>query len=479
MKVRAAMAGATIALAAGAAGWWLGSRPGPSGPGAGGAGPCPGGAQPLYWKAPMDPSYVRDAPGKSPMGMDLVPVCPGEAGADGSVRISPAVVQKLGVKTAPVEQRTLSRSLRTVGRVAWDEGRVSHIHTKVQGWVEKLHVDYEGEMVEKGEPLLQVYSPELVSTQEELLIAARYREQIGTSSFSDVAEGGRALFEATRRRLELFDIPDRDIRTLLETGRVRKTLTLYSPTRGVVTQLMVREGMEVTPNDNLYTIADLSRVWVYADVYESELPWVAVGQRAIAELSYLPGRSFAGTVSYVYPYLDPKTRTLRVRIEFDNEDLVLKPDMYANVTIEAGARSDVVAVPEAAVIRSGRRSLVLVALGEGRFEPRPVELGLESGDGWVEIRSGLGVGESVVTSGQFLIDSESRLRNAVREFAPPQAEGAPPPAGSGAAEGSHAGHGAPDPAHAGHSEADPAHAGHPGADPAHEGHRPAHDGPGH
>jgi multidrug efflux pump subunit AcrA (membrane-fusion protein) len=416
MSFRIALALVAFGVVAGGAGWWLGSRGAAPGVPASLDGPCPGGAKPLHWKAPMDPTYVRDAPGKSPMGMDLVPVCPGEPGQAGSVRISPRVVQNIGVKTAPVERRTLSRRIRAVGRVSYDERLVSHVHTKVQGWVEKLYVDFEGQMVSRGEPLLEVYSPELVSTQEELLLAARYRDQVGRSAFGDVAAGGQALFEATRRRLELFDIPERDIRTLLETGRVRKTLTLYAPTGGVVTHLMVRGGMEVEPNDNLYTIADLSRVWVYADVYENELPWVAEGQRGVAELSYLPGRSFEGAVTYVYPFLDPKTRTVRVRFEFDNEHLVLKPEMYANVAIEAGTRPDVVAVPEEAVIRSGRRSLVILARGEGRFEPRTVELGLDSGDGWIEIRGGLQAGETVVTSGQFLIDSESRLQEAMQKL---------------------------------------------------------------
>jgi Cu(I)/Ag(I) efflux system membrane fusion protein/cobalt-zinc-cadmium efflux system membrane fusion protein len=419
------VAAATVAAALG----WLAARwsapAGTEAEVASGAGACSGGMEPLYWKAPMDPTYVRDRPGKSPMGMDLVPVCPGEESGKGAVRISPVVEQNMGVKTAAVQRRTIARKIRTLGAVAYDERRVSHVHTKVQGWVEKLYVQYEGELVAKGAPLLEIYSPQLVSTQEELLLAARYREQTGGSAFPDVSEGGQALFDATRRRLELFDIPDRDIRALLKTGEVRKRLTLYAPNRGVVTHLMVREGMEVGPNANLYTIADLSRVWIYADVYEYELPWVEVGQSGSAELSYLPGRKLEGQVTYIYPFLQPKTRTARVRLEFENPDLVLKPDMYANVTIDAGVLPDALVVPDQAVIRSGRRSLVIVALGEGRFEPRPVELGLDSGDGWVEIREGLAEGEVVVTSGQFLIDSESKLQEAVQTFLPPKGEAEP------------------------------------------------------
>ncbi len=411
------------ALAAGAVAGWLaneyrvpasvGFEARESGPG-----PCPGGAQPSHWKAPMDPTYVRDEPGKSPMGMDLVPVCPGgdTESNDGSVRIDPGMIQNMGVRVAPVERRDLARTVRAAGRVDYDERLVEHVHIKVQGWIEKLYVKYEGEMVERGQPLLELYSPELVSTQEELLIAARYRDSTEDSPFSDVKRGGDELFEATRRRLELWDIPDRDIDRLLKRGIVRKTLTLYAPTRGVVTNLMVRTGMEVGANDNLYTIADLSRVWVYADVYEYELPWIAVGQRGVVELSYLPGVPLEGVVTYIYPYLDPKTRTARVRLEFDNPDGVLKPDMFANVSIAAETRRGVLAIPEEAVIRSGRRNLVIVALGDGRFQPRDVTLGLDSGDGWLEIRAGVRESEKVVTSGEFLIDSESKLQEAIQKL---------------------------------------------------------------
>jgi Cu(I)/Ag(I) efflux system membrane fusion protein/cobalt-zinc-cadmium efflux system membrane fusion protein len=492
MKPMHVLAALVLAAVAATAGWWLGSRSdaGSEAPAVAGSGPCPGGADALHWKAPMDPTYVRDEPGKSPMGMDLVPVCPGEdAVGGGVVRIDPALVQSMGVRTAPVDRRDLSRHVRALGRVDYDERLVDHVHTKVQGWIEKLFVEYVGEMVEQGQPIAEIYSPELVSTQEELLQAARYRESTSQSSFDDVVEGGEALFRASKRRLELWDIPERDIRRLLETGRVRKNLTLYAPGPGVVVDLMAREGMEVDPNMRLYTIADLSHIWVHADVYEYELPWVEVGQRAVAELSYLPRRRFEGEVTYVYPFLDPKTRTARVRLEFENPDLVLKPDMFANVTIETRTQEDVLAVPNEAILRSGQRSLAIVALGEGRFEPRSVRLGIDGGDGWIEVSEGLAEGERVVTSGQFLIDSESRLQEAVQKLTS-EAPAAEPE------QGEHEGHDAPaametpeaDP-HAGHdmpamehdAEDDP-HAGHdmPAMDPdagppratrdAHEGH---------
>jgi Cu(I)/Ag(I) efflux system membrane fusion protein/cobalt-zinc-cadmium efflux system membrane fusion protein len=418
----------------------------------------------------MDPTYVREEPGKSPMGMDLVPVCgdAADTGDAGAVRISPNMIQRIGVRTGRVERRDLARRVRAVGRVDYDERLVDHVHTKIQGWVERLYVEYEGEMVKPGQPLLEIYSPELVSTQEELLLAARYRDTTSESPFPDVSGGGQALFDATRRRLELWDIAERDVDRLLETGEVRKSLTLYAPSGGVVTHMMVRKGMEVSSNDNLYTIADLSRVWLYADVYEYELPWIEIGQKGSVELSYLPGRTFEGEVTYVYPFLDPKTRTARVRLEFANDDLTFKPNMFANVTIETEIHRGVLAVPEEAVIRSGQRNLVIVALGEGRFEPREMEIGIDSGDGWLEARSGLADGEEVVTSGQFLIDSESKLREAVQKLlgtGDGEAEGPDPHAGhampdaeASAPEDPHAGHAMPEAAmpepedpHAGHT----------------------------
>jgi len=381
-------------------------------------GPCPGGTQPLYWVAPMDPNFIRDEPGKSPMGMDLVPKCSSDTGgsAGGQVKIDSTVLQNIGVRTERVMRRNLERVIRSAGRVDYDERLVSHVHTKVQGWVEELYADYEGQMVERGQPLLEIYSPELVSTQEEVLIAVRYREETKDSSFTDVRHGGASLLDAAKQRLALWDVPERDIQRLIETGETRKTLTLYAPSSGAVTHLMVREGMEVAPNANLYTIADLSRVWVYANVYEFELPWIEVGQQAVVEISYLPDQSFEGTVTHIDPFLDPKTRTARVRLEHANPKGLLKPEMFANVSIRTDARSGVLAISEEALIRSGRRNLVFIALGEGRFEPRAVEVGIETGDGWIEINEGLAEGETIVSSGQFLIDSESKLQESLQKF---------------------------------------------------------------
>jgi Cu(I)/Ag(I) efflux system membrane fusion protein/cobalt-zinc-cadmium efflux system membrane fusion protein len=390
-------------------------------------GSCPDGTQPLYWVAPMDPNFIRDEPGKSPMGMDLIPKCSSDTAGStpGQVKIDAMVLQNIGVRTERVKRRNLQRMIRSAGRVDYDERQVSHVHTKVQGWVEKLYAEYEGQMVERGQPLLEIYSPELVSTQEEILIAVRYREETKDSPFTDVRHGGVSLLAAAKQRLALWDVPERDIERLIETGETRKTLTLYAPSGGVVTHLMVREGMEVAPNTNLYTIADLSRVWVYANVYEYELPWIEVGQQAIVEISYLPGQSFEGTVTHIDPFLDPKTRTARVRLEHTNSKGLLKPEMFANVSILADARNDVLAISEEALIRSGRRNLVFIALGEGRFEPRAVKVGIETGDGWIEISEGLAEGDLIVSSGQFLIDSESKLQESLQKFLSHQKEKAP------------------------------------------------------
>jgi len=402
-----------------AVGWGLGQRfgaPSAAKEGAPGDGPCPGGAPARYWKAPMDPTFIRDEPGKSPMGMDLVPVCAGEGGeASGVVRVDPATVQTIGVRTARVEERDLVRTVRALGRVTYDERRVAHVHTKVQGWIDRLYVDFVGQEVKRGQPLLEIYSPALVATQEELLLAARYRDATASSPFEDVQSSGPSLLGATRRRLELWDVSERDIDALIETGEVKRTLTLHAPTSGVVTMLAVRSGMEVAPNSNLYTIADLSKVWVMAQVYEYELPWIALGQTGAVELSYLPGAAFTGRVTYISPFLDPKTRTADVRLELPNPDGRLKPEMFGNTVIQAAPRKGATAIPSEAVIRSGRRTLAIVALGEGRFAAREIELGLEGDRGFTEVTKGLEPGEEVVVSAQFLIDSESKLQEAIQK----------------------------------------------------------------
>jgi RND family efflux transporter MFP subunit len=439
-------AAAVLALAIGL-GWFLRGDAG-IGPSSAGLaarkpvrpGACPDGAEPLFWKAPMDPTFIRQSPGKSPMGMDLVPECPAAhkpASAPGVVSIDPTISQQLGIRTAVAERRAMHREIRAVGVVALDEERIVHVHTKVQGWVEKLSVHFVGQIVERGEPLLEIYSPDLVATSEELLLALRYRDETRDSPFEDVSRGGEQMFEAARQRLRLWDIPDAEIQRLVETGEVRKTLRLHAPTSGAVTELGVRHGMEVTPRHNLYTIADLSALWVLADIYEFELPWVELGQAGTFELTFLPGEQFTGRVTYISPFLDPKTRTAQVRLELANEDGRLKPAMFGTVALQTRPRPDAIAVPTEAVIRSGTRSVIFVERGEGHFEPREVELGINPGDGWREVTRGIAEGESVVVSGQFLIDSESRLREAMRKFLPPDGDESRATEGDGHAHADH------------------------------------------
>ncbi|MFP6654315.1 MAG: efflux RND transporter periplasmic adaptor subunit, partial [Myxococcota bacterium] len=361
---------------------------------------------------------------KSPMGMALVPECSlaSQQATDRTVTIDAATVQNMRVQTQSVTRRDLARSVRAVGRIATDERRVVHVHAKVEGWVEKLFVDFVGQQVRRGEPLLEIYSPELVATQEELLLAARYRESTKQSPFEDVRRSGASLFEAAKRRLTLWDIQDHEIERLLETLEVKRTLTLTASATGVVTRLGVRTGMKVTSDTSLYTIADLSRVWVLADVYEVDLPWIALGQMATVELSYGRSEPARGEIRYIAPFLDPMTRTAEIRLDLDNRDGRFKPEMFGNVLIDGLPRVNVLAISSSAVIRSGVRTIAVVALGQGRFEPREITLGLDSGDGWLEVKAGLHEGDRVVVSGQFLIDSESNLQEAIRKIIGPQAK---------------------------------------------------------
>ena len=362
----------------------------------------------LYWVAPMDPNYRRDKPGKSPMGMDLIPVYADEEQDSGNaIIIKPEIVQSLGVRTAEAERTNLWRMIDTVGYVDFDESKLAHIHLRATGWIEKLYVKSEGERVSKGDRLLDLYSPELVNAQEEYVQALR--------------AGSKPLIRASRERLQALGIPDDQIRELARTYKVRQTVTIYAPQNGMVATLPVREGMYVKPANRVMSLADLSSIWVLAEVFERQVDWVNLGNPADITLSYLPGRTWEGKVRYIYPSLDPKTRTLKVRLRFDNPDEKLKPNMYANVKIYGGPKKDVVAIPLEALIRTGRQERVIIALGEGRFEAREVRSGIESGD-WVEIVEGLKPGEKVVTSGQFLIDSEASFKASVTRLTP-MAEG--------------------------------------------------------
>lgn len=306
-----------------------------------------------YWKAPMDPSYVRDKPGKSPMDMDLVPVYEDEL--EGKIIISPTVVQNIGVKTEKVKRRTLKHVIRTVGNLTYDERKVHHIHTKYGGWIEKLHVDFTGQEVNENDLLLEIYSPNLVSTQEELILALKYKESLKDSVYKELSESADSLVASTRKRLELFDVPEHQIEELIREKKITKTMHIHSPARGFVITKKALQGMHVQPGMSLYMIADLSNIWVLADIYEYEVPWIKVGQFAEMNLSYFPGKKFKGKVTFIDPFLDPTTRTLKVRMEFPNTNWKLKPDMYANVTIHSTVVKRGLTVPEEAVLHSGEK----------------------------------------------------------------------------------------------------------------------------
>ena len=355
----------------------------------------------LYWVAPMDPNYRRDKPGKSPMGMDLIPFYSSPDESGNSVTISPVVVQNLGVRTTEAELTRLWRGIDTVGYVDYDESKVSHIHLRTEGWIEKLAVESEGERVKKGDFLFDVYSPKLVNAQEELVTA--------------LATGNSGLIRATKERLSALGISGSQISQLEKTKKVKQRISIYAPQDGVVSVLAVREGMFVKPSQKDMKLGDLSSVWLLAEVFERQSQWVEVGQDAEVTLSYLPGQSWEGKVEYIYPSLDPKTRTLKVRLRFENPGERLKPNMYANVKIYGGAKVDTTVIPLEALIRSGREERVIISLGDGKFEARDVKAGIESGN-YVEILEGVEPGEEVVTSGQFLIDSEASMRASLKRM---------------------------------------------------------------
>jgi Cu(I)/Ag(I) efflux system membrane fusion protein len=316
--------------------------------------------------------------------------------------------------------KPLEKVIRTVGRVDYDEKRLVTISPKIGGWIEDLYVDFTGKFVQQGEPLLTIYSPELVSTQEEYLLALRAKKDLVKSPFSEVAGSGNSLAESARRRLKLWDISDDQVKALEESGQPRKTLTLYSPFSGTVLEKAAYKGMSVMPGMSLYKLADLSVVWLYADIYEYELPFIRLGQEAAIQLTYLPGETFRGKAIYIYPSLNPETRTAKVRFEFPNPHGKLKPEMYANVEIKVQLGRKL-AVPEGAIIDTGLRQMAIVDKGSGYFEPREVKVGSKV-ENYYEVIKGLKTGERVVTSANFLIDSESKLKEAMGGMAMPGME---------------------------------------------------------
>ena len=388
-----------------------------------GNGPCANGAQPLTWRNPMNPSITSPTFQKDSMGMDYVPVCAeGAAGGSapaGTVRIDPTVTQNIGVRVTRAMRKELSREITTVGRITFDETKLVTLHPKVDGWVDKLFIDKTGESVKQDTMLLSFYSPQLVATQEEYLLALSNWQQLKDSPYRDIREGSKRLLDSSLDRLRFFDVAEHQIKRLQKTHKVRKSMHIHAPAAGVVTKIGVREGAHVTPMSELYQIADLSRVWVLADLYEHEIGWVKRGDEAKLSIASLPGRDFTGHITYIYPYLDPKTRTNKVRIEFDNAEGLLKPDMFGDVAITASTAKAGLFVPREAVLITGKKTHLFVQTEPGNFEPRTVKTGIRA-EGLVEIMEGVKDGELIVTSGQFLIDSESSIREAAAKMVAPK-----------------------------------------------------------
>jgi len=367
----------------------------------------------FYWVDPMHPAYRSDKPGIAPdCGMKLVPVYEDGAGAATSmvsgyanVKLTAERRQLIGVQTGMTEMRSLGRSVRTVGRVTADETRLYKITTKFDGYIEKLYVNVTGQQIRRGQPLFSVYSPDLLSTQQDYLLAMRAAKQ------------APSLLAAARQRLLLWDITPAEIRQLERTGTARKSVTIYSPTNGYVINKIAVDGARVTAGEPLFEIANLDRLWIQADVYESELQFIRLGAPTTTTLSHIPGRTWTGRVTFIAPTVDPMTRTVKVRAELDNADGAVKPDMFGDVVIQQPERR-VIVVPDSAVLQTGTRSVVFVVRGDGTFEPREITVGTKE-DEFYEVRSGLAANEKVVTQANFLIDSESRLKAALAQMNAP------------------------------------------------------------
>lgn len=395
----------------------------------------------IHYRSPMDPSVTSPVPAKDSMGMDFLPVYgegSGETATAGlpghaAIELGPDQLRLAGVQTAPATRSPLARSLRAVGIVTADEARIHHVHTKIPGWVEKLFVGSTGQLVRTGEPILTIYSRELLASQEEYLRAREAAGRFSLSELPEVRRGGEDLVRAARRRLELFDVPEAFIAQLERTGTVSRAVTLEAPASGFVATKDVFAGQQVEPALELFTIVDLSHVWVEADFYEYEAKVLRLGSEAVIGLPFDTGTRLRGRIAFISPTLDTNTRTLKVRFELPNPGMALRPGMFANVELEAEP-GDGIVVPDSALIDTGERQIVFVAIGGGVFEPREVRVGGRSG-GMVQILSGVAAGEPVVVRANFLLDSESRLRAALA--APPPTPGSEV-RGPGAGEASHA-----------------------------------------
>jgi len=372
----------------------------------------------LHYRSPMDPNVTSPVPEKDVMGMDYIPVYSDEVAAPDSapegfatVTIAAQKRQLIGLKIGVAARVPFENTIRTIGRVVADETRVHHVHTRYEGYVERVFADFTGKLVRKGEPLVSIYSPDLFATQEEFLLALRASREATAAGLADSANYAAELLDAARRRLSLWDISEREIAKLENEGRPLEAVTLYAPITGFVMQRTAFHGMQVKPEDTLFDLIDLSRVWVQADVYENEVSRVAVGQTASMTLAYLPGRAWTGRVTFIAPTVDEATRTVSVRLEVDNADGEIRPGMFADVVLSGEPRT-LLAVADDAVLDSGTRKIVFVYRGGGELEPREVTTGVRAG-GLCEITSGVSEGDSVAMGANFLLDSESRLRASI------------------------------------------------------------------
>lgn len=380
--------------------------------------------KPLFYRSPMNPAVTSPVPAKDTMGMDYVPVYADDNNQNdmaGSVKIDPVTEQNIGVRTALAKKMSLSHIVHAVGRITYDEEHIVRLHPKTEGWIETLRVDKTGEKVGNHQMLLSIYSPQLVASQQEYILALDSQKILEASPIEEIRRGAKELAESSRERLKLLDVPDHQLHELTNSHALKKSLHIHSPAAGIVINIGAREGQYVTPETELYMIADLATVWVYADIYEHELPWVKEGDAVEMRLAGVPDRVFKGHLAFIYPYAEAKTRTIKVRLIFDNSEQLLKPDMFADVTIHAGKQAESVVIPVEAVVRSGAKNQVFVVREKGKFEPREITTGLSS-ENDITVLSGLKEGEEVVTSAQFLIDSESKLREATEKMIAPKSE---------------------------------------------------------
>jgi len=368
----------------------------------------------LYWRAPMDPNEIYNSPGKSKMGMDLVPVYEDETSGTGIVSIDPQVQQNMNIKTAKVEVKQLSSIVTTNGVLTTNETSEYIVTTRINGWVEKLYVNYTGQQVLKGFKLMEIYSPELVSAQQELLTALSYQNSVNGSSLESIKQSGNELVKNAMKKLELLEVPETEINRLINMKEVKTYLTLFAQKTGTVLEKNIIEGQKISEGMPLLKISNLSNLWLMADIYEYELAKVKVGSKVSITFNFLPGKTYDGKVSFIYPTLDPKSRTVKIRIELNNRG-ELKPSMFANITIQGEDLGKKPVIPENAVIHSGMKDIVIISLGDGKFKPQEVQLGGYS-DGYYQVISGLTEGNTIVTSAQFLIDSESNLKAAINQF---------------------------------------------------------------